>query len=160
MANDRAPVDDPPAEHPLAVWLHRVADNLDAIYVRDREADDQPWETVALDKLPDSVAAAYVADFLQRWPFVPHLSTRSGGETCGPGPMHPASERFVQEQGSVSSAPAVSSEQLLPRTHLTFDDSRDKIAGWHLNKARLSEREREILDVAEALLRELERRSP
>jgi hypothetical protein len=68
MANDPPRVADPAAEHPLAVWLHRVADNLNAIYVRDREADDQPWKTVALGTLPHPVAAAYVADFLQRWP--------------------------------------------------------------------------------------------
>jgi hypothetical protein len=76
MADDPLPVDDPAAEHPLAVWLHRVADNLDAIYVRDREADDQPWKAMALDTLPPPVAAAYVADFLQRWPFVPDVGVR------------------------------------------------------------------------------------
>ena len=127
MASDPPSVVDPPGEHPLAVWLHRVADNLDRICVRDREADDRPWKTVALDTLPHPVAAAYVADFLQRWPFVPEL---------------------------------VDADQPLPRTHLTLDDAREKLAGWHFNKARLSEREQEILDMAEALLRELERRSP
>ena len=139
MANDPPPVVDPAAEHPLAVWLHRIADNLDAIYVRDREADDQPWKTVALDTLPHPVAAAYVADFLQRWPFVPHLVARG------------------DDKGGVSAFPTAASERL-PRTHLRFDDARDKLAGWHLNQARLSEGEREILDVAEALLRELEGR--
>ena len=62
---------DPLAEHPLAVWLHQVASNLDTIRVRDREADDLPWKMVPLAALPHPVAAAYIADFLQRWPFIP-----------------------------------------------------------------------------------------
>jgi hypothetical protein len=133
MANDPPSVV-PSGEHPLAVWLHRVADNLDRIFVCDREADDLPWRTVALDALPHPVAAAYVADFLQRWPFTPDIGVRpEERDTC---------------------------DQPLPRTHLTLDNAREKLAGWHFNKARLSEREQEILDVAEALLRELERTTP
>src|SRR5262245_25327311 len=47
----------------------------------------------------------------------------------GPGLMHPATERFVAEKGGVSAAPSSAPEHL-PRTHLTFDDAREKIAGW------------------------------
>lgn len=75
----------------------------------------------------------------------------------GPGGMHPATERFVAERGGVGAMQSAAPKDL-PRTHLTFDDAREQIAGWHFNKTRLSVREQQILDVAEALLRALEQR--
>lgn len=75
-------------------------------------------------------------------------SAHYGKRSAGPGPMHPATESFVEEHGV-----------LLPRSHLSFDDARDLIAGWHFNQRRLSAREQEILQVAEALLRRLEQES-
>lgn len=41
----------------------------------------------------------------------------------------------------------------LPRTGLSLDDARRKLSGWHFAKEALSEGEREILYVAEGLLR-------
>lgn len=61
----------PAQAHPLALWLHRVADNLGTIFVRDRDDESSPWVSRPLADLPTEVAAHYVADFLQRWPFVP-----------------------------------------------------------------------------------------
>lgn len=49
------------------------------------------------------------------------------------------------------------SDIYLPWTDLTVDDARRKLAGWHFAKEALSKGEREILYVAEALLRELDR---
>jgi len=42
---------------------------------------------------------------------------------------------------------------VLPRTHLTLHDARSKLAGWHFSQEALSQGEREILYVAEAVLR-------
>lgn len=44
----------------------------------------------------------------------------------------------------------------LPRTDLTLDSARAKLSGWHFAKEALSSGEREILFVAEALLRLLD----
>jgi hypothetical protein len=93
---------EPPTEHPLALWLRHVADHLDAIYVRDREAENAPWRTVSLADLPHPVAAAFVADFLQRWPFVPVRAVRPEdgrheGDDGRDG--EPAPDRVSQEEG-------------------------------------------------------------
>ena len=61
----------PPVGHPLAIWLHRIADHLDAIFVRYRESPVAPWSSRALADLPEEIAAWHVADFLRRWPFIP-----------------------------------------------------------------------------------------
>lgn len=45
----------------------------------------------------------------------------------------------------------------LPSSSLTLDDARAKLSGWHFAKEALSDGEREILFVAEALLREIDR---
>ncbi len=45
----------------------------------------------------------------------------------------------------------------LPHIYLTLGDARRKLAGWHFAQESLSRREREILFVAEAVLRELDR---
>lgn len=42
---------------------------------------------------------------------------------------------------------------LLPKTDLTLNDARQKLAGWHFGQESLSKGEREILYVAEGLLR-------
>ena len=47
----------------------------------------------------------------------------------------------------------------LPNTDLTLDQVRQKLAGLHFAKEALTKGEREILYLAEALLRELDRRS-
>ena len=44
----------------------------------------------------------------------------------------------------------------LPATSLSLDDAHAKLAGWHFAKESLTSRERDILYVAEALLRELD----
>lgn len=44
----------------------------------------------------------------------------------------------------------------LPRTDLTLDEVRSKLAGWHFSQEALSTDERRILYVAEALLRALD----
>lgn len=41
----------------------------------------------------------------------------------------------------------------LPMTGLSLDDARRKLSGWHFAKEALSETEREVLYVAEGLLR-------
>lgn len=46
----------------------------------------------------------------------------------------------------------------MPKTDLTVDDARSKLAGWHFMQEQLSSSEREILYVAEAVLRELDLR--
>jgi hypothetical protein len=48
----------------------------------------------------------------------------------------------------------------LPMTDLTLDQARSKLAGWHFAKESLTDGEAEILYVAEAVLREFDRRSP
>lgn len=55
--------------------------------------------------------------------------------------------------------PEGTTQNYLPWTHLTLDDARAKLAGWHFAKEALSDSEREILYVAEAVLRELDRRT-
>lgn len=44
----------------------------------------------------------------------------------------------------------------LPKSEMTLDDVRRRLAGWHFSQECLSEGEREILTVAEALLRLLD----
>lgn len=46
----------------------------------------------------------------------------------------------------------------MPKTDLTVDDARSKFAGWHFMQEQLTGGEREILYVAEAVLRELDYR--
>ena len=46
--------------------------------------------------------------------------------------------------------------EFLPWTHLTLDDVRRKLAGWHFAKESLSDGEIEILYIAEALLRQVD----
>ena len=41
----------------------------------------------------------------------------------------------------------------LPNSDLTLADARAKLSGWHFSKEALSDDEREILHVGEALLR-------
>lgn len=48
------------------------------------------------------------------------------------------------------------SSDYLPWTHLTLDGARRKLAGWHFVKETLTSGEREILYVAEAVLRHLD----
>jgi hypothetical protein len=57
--------------HPFALWLRRVAENLDTIFVRYRDEDSERWESRALSDVPIEAAASHVADFLGRWPFIP-----------------------------------------------------------------------------------------
>lgn len=45
------------------------------------------------------------------------------------------------------------SSSRLPLTTLTLNDARSKLSGWHFAKEALSDGEREILEVAEALMR-------
>jgi hypothetical protein len=42
---------------------------------------------------------------------------------------------------------------LLPRTSVTLQDARDKLSAWHFGQEALTSGEREILYVAEALMR-------
>lgn len=44
----------------------------------------------------------------------------------------------------------------LPRTDLTLHRARQKLAGWHFSQESLTDGEREILYVAEALLRQID----
>jgi hypothetical protein len=45
----------------------------------------------------------------------------------------------------------------LPRSDLTIDKARSRLAGWHFSQESLTASEREILHVAEAVLAELDR---
>lgn len=51
-------------------------------------------------------------------------------------------------------------KRTMPKTDLTVDDARSKLAGWHFMQEALTSREREILYVAEAVLRELDSEVP
>lgn len=48
---------------------------------------------------------------------------------------------------------------LLPATDMLLQDARGKLAGWHFSKEALSSGERQILYVAEALLRFIDTRA-
>lgn len=48
------------------------------------------------------------------------------------------------------------SADFLPNTSLTLDEARSRLSGWHFAKETLSDGERDILYVAEALLRRLD----
>lgn len=56
----------------------------------------------------------------------------------------------------MSAAPA-DGHAALPKSDLTLHRARQKLAGWHFAQECLSLSEREILHVAEALLREVDR---
>lgn len=58
-----------------------------------------------------------------------------------------------------SEKPVKENRGYLPNTVMTLEDTRRKLAGWHFGQGALTKGEREILYMAEALLRELDRRS-
>lgn len=68
------------ANDPLAVWLRRVADNLETIYVRRQDTLSGRWGNCSLADLPHEEAAGQIARFLSAWPFVPHRLLRTEGE--------------------------------------------------------------------------------
>lgn len=49
---------------------------------------------------------------------------------------------------------------VLPMTSMTLDRARSRLSGWHFSKECLSDGEREILYVAEALMRLVDARDP
>jgi hypothetical protein len=75
------------AGHPLALWLHRVAENLDTIFVRYRDEEAGNWESRSLADIPEVTAAFHVAEFLQRWPFIPMRVLRDRPSEYQSGPL-------------------------------------------------------------------------
>lgn len=65
----------------------------------------------------------------------------------------------ASERGFTVGWAGASPPRFLPMTTLTLDGARDRLAGWHFAKESLTNREREILFVAEAVLRELDLRT-
>jgi len=52
-----------------------------------------------------------------------------------------------------------SGKALLPKNHITLDEARSKLSGFHFNQESMSEDAREVLFYAEALMNELDRRA-
>jgi hypothetical protein len=73
--------------HPLALWLHRVAANLDTIFVRYRDEEAGRWESRSLVDIPAGTAAFHVAEFLRRWPFIPMCVLRGRPSEYPSGPL-------------------------------------------------------------------------
>lgn len=88
-----------------------------------------------------------------------HLASVTTGEQAqgerGATVSHPSTRPAVSspEDLSVSGAGSLPT---LPRSDFTLDDARARVSGWHFAKEALSRGEREILHVAEALLRLLD----
>lgn len=78
-------------------------------------------------------------------------------------PVRAASEqgddRAAAEVYQMTVDDCIAEASYLPMTHLTLEDARNKLAGWHFAKECLSDGELEILYVAEAALREIDRRA-
>jgi hypothetical protein len=70
--------------NPLAAWLHRVADHLDDIHIRYQHEDTGRWYSPSLAELPPAHAAAEIAEFLNRWPFIPVRVVRPSERVAEP----------------------------------------------------------------------------
>lgn len=61
---------------------------------------------------------------------------------------------------ATSDVPAAPAETLLPRTTMTLSTARAKLSGLHFAKECLSDTEREVLLIAEGLLRLIDDADP
>ena len=75
---------------------------------------------------------------------------RSEGVTTPPKAKPAISQDFERDEAG---------KALLPKNHITLDEARSKLSGFHFNQESMSEDAREVLFYAEALMDELDRRA-